>query len=184
MEFYYAEAGESEAANFDAMRTKIIENPDRYILETTVLSEDDNAGSKQYTVAVKVSLNVANLRNDIKAGSAVGKATRAERSALAFLFAPAGPSAPSESAAEHHRCEADQADEGEEAGLHRPRARAVHHHHGADDPDQQRRRSDHHQNIAGVTLRKRQRRRYLHPGRWHLRRCGAGGPNEWLGRHR
>ena len=86
VEFYYAEAGESEAANFDAMRTKIIENPDRYILETTVLSEDDNAGSKQYTVAGKVSLNVANLRNDIKAGSAVGKATRAERSALAFLF--------------------------------------------------------------------------------------------------
>lgn len=86
VEFYYAEAGESEAANFDAMRAKIIENPDRYILETTVLSEDDNAASQQYTVAVRVSLNVANLRNDIKAGSAVGKATRSERSALAFLF--------------------------------------------------------------------------------------------------
>jgi len=86
VEFYYAEAGESEAANFDAMRQKIIDNPDRYILETTVLSEDDNAGGKAYTVAVKVSLNVANLRNDIKAGSAVGKATRSERSALAFVF--------------------------------------------------------------------------------------------------
>ena len=86
VEFYYAEAGESESANFDAMRAKIIENPDRYILDTTVLSEDDNAGSKAYTVAVRVSLNVANLRNDMKAGSAVGKATRSERSALAFLF--------------------------------------------------------------------------------------------------
>jgi len=86
VEFYYAEAGESEAANFDAMRQKIIDNPDRYILETTVLAEDDNAGSKAYTVSVRVSLNVANLRNDIKAGSAVGKATRSERSALAFVF--------------------------------------------------------------------------------------------------
>jgi hypothetical protein len=86
VEVYYAEAGESEAANFDAMRQKIIDNPDRYILDTTVLSEDDNAGSKAYTVAVKVSLNLANLRNDIKAGSAVGKATRSERSALAFVF--------------------------------------------------------------------------------------------------
>jgi len=86
VEFYYAEAGESEAANFDAMRQKIIDNPDRYILDTTVVSEDDNAGSKAYTVAVKVSLNVANLRNDMKAGSAVGKATRSERSALAFVF--------------------------------------------------------------------------------------------------
>ena len=86
VEFYYAEAGESEAANFDSMRAKIVENPDRYILDTTVLSEDDNAGSKAYTVAVRVSLNVANLRNDMKAGSAVGKATRSERSALAFVF--------------------------------------------------------------------------------------------------
>ena len=86
VEFYYAEAGESEAANFDAMRQKIIDNPDRYILDTTVLAEDDNAGSKAYTVSVRVSLNVANLRNDIKAGSAVGKATRSERSALAFVF--------------------------------------------------------------------------------------------------
>jgi hypothetical protein len=86
VEFYYAEAGESEASNFDAMRAKIIENPDRYILDTTVLSEDDNTGAKTYTVAVRVSLNVANLRNDIKAGSAVGKAGKSERSALAFLF--------------------------------------------------------------------------------------------------
>ena len=86
VEFYYAEAGESEAAAFDAMRAKIIENPDRYILDTTVLAEDDNAGSKAYTVSVRVSLNVANLRNDMKAGSAVGKATRSERSALAFVF--------------------------------------------------------------------------------------------------
>ncbi len=86
VEFYYAEAGESEAANFDAMRAKIIENPDRYILDTTVLSEEDNVAAQSYTVAVKVALNVANLRNDIKAGSAIGKATRTERSALAFLF--------------------------------------------------------------------------------------------------
>jgi hypothetical protein len=86
VEFYYAEAGETESANFDAVRDKIIENPDRYILDTTVLSEEDNVGSQQYTVAVRVALNVANLRNDIKAGSAIGKATRNERSALAFLF--------------------------------------------------------------------------------------------------
>jgi len=86
VEMYYAEAGESESAAFDQMRAKIVENPDRYILETTVLSEDDNPGSKSYTVAVKVSLNVANLRNDMKAGSAVGKASRTERSALAFVF--------------------------------------------------------------------------------------------------
>jgi hypothetical protein len=86
VETFYAEAGESEAASFDTLRSKIIENPDRYFLDTTVLSEDDNAGSKSYTVAVRVSLNVANMRNDIKGGTAVAKAGRNERSALAFLF--------------------------------------------------------------------------------------------------
>ncbi|MBP7913953.1 MAG: hypothetical protein KAZ63_01300 [Vitreoscilla sp.] len=86
VEFYYAEAGESEAANFDAVRDKIVADPDRYILETTVLAEEDNPANQQYTVAVKISLNVANLRNAVKANSAVGKAGRTERSALAFLF--------------------------------------------------------------------------------------------------
>ncbi|MDW5444218.1 hypothetical protein [Polaromonas sp. SM01] len=86
VEFYYAEAGESEAANFDAVRDKIIADPDRYILETTVLAEEDSADKKQYTVAVKVSLNVANLRNAVKANSAVAKTGRADKSPLAFLF--------------------------------------------------------------------------------------------------
>lgn len=86
VEFYYAEAGESEAANFDAVRDKIIADPDRYILETTVLAEEDSTDKKQYTVAVKVSLNVANLRNAVKANSAVAKTGRADKSPLAFLF--------------------------------------------------------------------------------------------------
>jgi len=86
IEFYFAEAGESQAGNYDALRPKVADNPDRYFLETTVLAEDDNPGAGQYSVTVRVSLNVANLLNDIKAGSAVGKAGRTERSALAFLF--------------------------------------------------------------------------------------------------
>jgi hypothetical protein len=86
VEFYYAEAGESEAANFDAVREKIISDPDRYILETTVLAEEDSADKKQYTVTVRVSLNVANLRNAVKANSVVAKTGRTDKSALAFLF--------------------------------------------------------------------------------------------------
>lgn len=86
VEFYYAEAGESEASNFDAIRDKLAANPDRFILDTTILSEDDVTATKQYTVAVRVQLNVANLRNEIRAGSAIARAGRTERSALAFLF--------------------------------------------------------------------------------------------------
>jgi hypothetical protein len=86
VEFYYAEAGQSESENFDAVREKISSNPDRFILETTTLAEEDNPGKKQYTVTVRASLNVANLRNAVKANSAVAKAGPAGRSPLAFLF--------------------------------------------------------------------------------------------------
>lgn len=86
VEFYYAEAGQSEAESFDAVREKILANPDRFILESTVLAEEDNPDRKQYTVAVRVALNVANLRNAVKSNSAVVKGGAANRSPLAFLF--------------------------------------------------------------------------------------------------
>lgn len=86
VEGYYAEAGESEAENFDAVRDKIVADPDRYILESTVLSELDSPDKMQYMVAVRVSLNVANLRNAVKSNSAVAKTARTQKSALAFLF--------------------------------------------------------------------------------------------------
>lgn len=86
IEFYYAEAGESEAENFDTVREKVLSNPDRYILESTVLGEEDSADKKQYSVAVRVSLNVANLRNLVKSSSAAGQASAAQKSQLVFVF--------------------------------------------------------------------------------------------------
>ncbi|UWE16945.1 hypothetical protein [Herbaspirillum huttiense] len=86
VESYYAEAGQSESANFDAIRAKILENQDRYILDTTVLSETDDPKEMRYTIAVRVSLNVANLRNAVQASSAVGKAAQGEKSAMSFVF--------------------------------------------------------------------------------------------------
>lgn len=86
VEFYYAEAGESESENFDAVREKILANPDRYILESTVLGEEESPEKRQYTVAVRVSLNVANLRNLVKSNSAVSKTAAADKSQLVFVF--------------------------------------------------------------------------------------------------
>lgn len=86
VETYYAEAGQSESANFDAIRARILENQDRYILDTTVLSEIDDTRELRYTVAVRVSLNVANLRNAVQASSAIGKAAQGEKSAMSFVF--------------------------------------------------------------------------------------------------
>lgn len=86
VESYYAEAGQSESANFDAIRSKILQEPARYILDTTVISENDNSKDFQYTVVVRISLNMANLRNAVQASSAVGQAAATEKSALTFVF--------------------------------------------------------------------------------------------------
>lgn len=86
VERYYAEAGQSESANFDVIRSKILEDQGRYILDSTVIAEDDDKKSMKYTVVVRVSLNVANLRNAVQASSAIGHAADAERSMLSFVF--------------------------------------------------------------------------------------------------
>ncbi len=86
VETYYAEAGQAESANFDAIRAKILENPGRYILDTTVLSETDNPKDFQYSVAVRASLNVANLRNAVQSGSAIAKSGSAEKTPFSFVF--------------------------------------------------------------------------------------------------
>lgn len=86
VEAYYAEAGQSESANFDSIRGKILENPGRYILDTTVISETDNTQDFQYSVVVRASLNVANLRNAVQSSSTVAKAAASEKSALSFVF--------------------------------------------------------------------------------------------------
>lgn len=86
IEAYFAEAGQAAAANFDGIRAKIEADPGRYILDTVVLSEEDNTREMRYAVVVRVSLNVANLRNAMQANTAVAKAADSEKSALSFVF--------------------------------------------------------------------------------------------------
>jgi len=121
IESYYAEAGESEAANFEAIRAQVTADPEAFLTDTTVLSEEDKSDAKQYSVAVRVSLNVAKLNNTIKAGSAVARAgkarspsspscssrarsTRRSRSTPAFTSAktPRWPSRPNRRAPRRH----------------------------------------------------------------------------------
>lgn len=86
VEAYFAEAGQAEAANFDGIRTKILGDPGRYILDTVVLSEDDNIKDFKYSVVVRASLNVANLRNAMQSSSAVANTADGQKSAMSFVF--------------------------------------------------------------------------------------------------
>ena len=86
VEFYYAEAGQSESANFDAVRDRVADNLDKFILDTTVLDEQDQTDKRLYTVTVRTSINVAQLRNAVKAGSATQAVAKGDKSKLTFLF--------------------------------------------------------------------------------------------------
>lgn len=86
VEAYFAEAGQAESANFDGIRSKILQDPGRYVLDSTVIAEDDNKKDFKYSVVVRASLNVATLRNAMQANSAVGKAAESEKSMLSFVF--------------------------------------------------------------------------------------------------
>ncbi|MDB5777400.1 MAG: hypothetical protein JWP38_3533 [Herbaspirillum sp.] len=86
IETYFAEAGDSQAENLDAIRDQIKGDPDRFILESTVLAEEDKPDLHQYTTVVRISLNGSNLRNALKKVSATGAVAAGERSQLAFIF--------------------------------------------------------------------------------------------------
>lgn len=86
IETYYAEAGDSQSENLDTIRNKIKEDPDRFILESTILQEDDNLTNHQYTVTVRVSLNGSNLRNALKKASPSNTSVNGEQSQLGFIF--------------------------------------------------------------------------------------------------
>ena len=86
IETYFAEAGDSQSSNFDAIRSKIKSNLDRYVLNVVVISDQDNPDLKQYNVTVRAELNVAELNNAIKSNSSVANSSKSQKSPLTFLF--------------------------------------------------------------------------------------------------
>lgn len=86
VERYFAENGEAETENFEAIQDKVQANLDKFILSTTVLNEQDQPGLRKYSVVVRVELNVAKLRNTLRGSSATAKAASGEKSQLVYVF--------------------------------------------------------------------------------------------------
>ena len=86
VERYFAESGEAESQNFEAIESKVQENLDKFILGTVVLNEQDQTSFHKYSVAVRVEINVAKLRTALRDASAVKKAPNAAKSQLVYLF--------------------------------------------------------------------------------------------------
>jgi hypothetical protein len=84
VERYFAERGEAETENYTRNEDKIRENLDQFILGATVLNEQ--SGAEKYTVAVRVEINEAKLRNVIRGSSAVKNAAGSAKSNIVYLF--------------------------------------------------------------------------------------------------
>ena len=86
VERYFAENGESESQNFEAIQDKISDNLDKFILSTVVLNEQDQPSLHKYSVSVRVELNVAKLRNTLRSASAASKTAGKDKSQLVYVF--------------------------------------------------------------------------------------------------
>lgn len=86
VERYFAENGEAESQNFEAIESTIQDNLEKFILSTVVLNEQDQSSMHKYSVAVRVEINAAKLRNTLRGASAAGKASNTAKSQLVYVF--------------------------------------------------------------------------------------------------
>lgn len=86
VERYFAENGEADSQNFEAIQDKVETNLEKFVLSSTVLNELDQPGLRKYSITLRVELNVAKLRNTLKTASATGKTSNAEKSQMVYVF--------------------------------------------------------------------------------------------------
>lgn len=86
VERYFAERGDAESENFEAIQDKIQENLEKFILSTTVINEQDQPSLRKYSVAVRIDLNESKLRNTLRGSSSASKISNGQKSPLVFIF--------------------------------------------------------------------------------------------------
>jgi hypothetical protein len=82
---YYAKAGGTEAANFDSIKDKVGTNLDQYVLDETIIEEQDHKDVHEYTVSLRAKLNISELDNAMKASSGLAAAPMGSKSQITFL---------------------------------------------------------------------------------------------------
>lgn len=86
VERYFAEKGESESENFEAIQAKVEANLEKFVLSTVVINEQDQVGLRKYSISVKVELNVAKLNTTLRNASTAGKTANLEKSQMVYVF--------------------------------------------------------------------------------------------------
>lgn len=86
LEAYVAETGAAKVKLFDQRRGEFASNINRYVLSSTVLSEEEDKKAKTYTVVVRSQINATLVQAALDGGSATANTRGAERSLLTFVF--------------------------------------------------------------------------------------------------
>jgi hypothetical protein len=81
---YFAEKGRSENTNSEAIEGKINANLDQYIVNSTIVDEQDK--NSNYTVVIRADLNSSKIDNELTSSSAVSQASSGQRSSLVYVF--------------------------------------------------------------------------------------------------
>jgi hypothetical protein len=82
---YYAKAGGSESANFDSIKDRVMSNLDQYVLDETIIEEQDRQDVHEYTVSLRAKLNISELDNALKSASGHAGVPLAAKSRMTFL---------------------------------------------------------------------------------------------------
>lgn len=86
LEAYVAEAGPARIRLFEARRSELLGQVDRYVLSSIVLAENEDRKAKSYTVTIRAEINAALLQVSLDSGAAVMHAAPAQKSLITFLF--------------------------------------------------------------------------------------------------
>lgn len=86
IERYFAEAGESESENFEAIRAQVEENLDKFVMSAAVLTEQDQPVLHKYAISVRTELNVTKLRIALRGASKASQTGQARNTPMVYVF--------------------------------------------------------------------------------------------------
>ncbi len=86
LEAWVAETGAAKVKLFDKHRGEFASNIGRYVLSSTILSEQQDKKAKTFTVVIRAEINSTLVQSVLDEGSATANASSANRSLLTFVF--------------------------------------------------------------------------------------------------
>ncbi len=86
LEAWVAETGAAKVKLFDKHRGEFASNIGRYVLSSTVLSEQQDKKAKTFTVVIRAEINSTLVQSVLDDGSATANTSSGNRSMLTFVF--------------------------------------------------------------------------------------------------